>query len=79
MSRRITQEELSEKDILIQVPFGTGLPDDIQKDLDPYQCVMTSTHFVYTLPAYMAREIEQRLVASYGFIGSQVNQGKVTI
>ena len=61
MSRKLTDEELSEPDVVLIIPLKTwrSLPEGVKKELQAYRDRGNDTKFIYRIPAYLARQLEE--------------------
>lgn len=59
--RKLTDVELKEPDIIWTIPFGTSMPMDVWNDLARYNGVSTEAGYTVCVPAYFAREAEERI------------------
>lgn len=61
MSRKLTDEELSEPDVILTIPLATwrGLPDEVKKELQVYIDRGNDKQFVFKIPAYLSRQLEE--------------------
>jgi len=65
MSRRLTAEELSEPDVTVMIPYAKleRLPAEVRQYLELYIPKDNGKQLIYTLPAYLVRELEQMAAA----------------
>lgn len=59
--RKLTDIELREPDVIWTIPFGTRMPIDVWNDLGRYGGMSTEHGYTVRVPAYFARECEERI------------------
>ena len=64
MSRQLTDAELREPDVILAIPAGVSLPKPVGDLLFCYSGYLRKGRYLYKVPGYIARQVEQELRAA---------------